>query len=708
MYSRAHGNALDVSPNKVAFRNISVAVIVVFSIIFISSALAVKWRETVQADAGEHLLELDSVLAEHTRRVFIDAEHRLGDIAHQLERDEPTDQDSLRPLAGSNEMHQVLRDATESARGIFTAAIYGSDGEVLNSSLAWPAPQVGPTLPDFFNDRLKVEGSAFYITRPGVGRVSGKPVVGISREVRAINGKVIGNVLFFIPSKYFADLYAVASLSPGTSIRLWRRDGVLLASYPPQSGVGAPPGPSSLMQVPEGRPSFGERVDFFSHRRQISARVGIADLPVVITVAQDCDAVLAFWYVQLRWLVAATVCIVTLIAAIAVFAQRRVRAEYELIAAAHAAAIADMRLRTLAELEQALDVVGLAIYRTALGPQYSGEPLFVSQANRILTDDAVPSPRFHGVIDHVPMECRAEYDRFLAGLLAKGDGEFEFGAKRADGTPGWFCLRSRRLHDTADGRPVFVSGLADVTEQMALRTERDAAEREATARVLMLGELASSIVHELKQPLSVISLSTENAIALTKAPTPDIERLQARHERILAQITRARSIMDNLAAFSSSALPEARPISLSLPVSLALEMVGPSLCDAEINLRNKVPIDLPLVFGEETRIEQVLINLLLNARDQLANVPVPQRWIALGAEVTEIEILLTVGDSGGGIPLEVEGRLFDSFFTTKPSGKGTGLGLSIASNAMRSMNGSIAAHNGPEGAIFTLRFSRIV
>ena len=125
----------------------------------------------------------------------------------------------------------------------------------------------------------------------------------------------------------------------------------------------------------------------------------------------------------------------------------------------------------------------------------------------------------------------------------------------------------------------------------------------------------------------------------------------------------------------------------------------------QIELRPELPAALPLVIGQPTRIEQVLVNLLLNARDALNSMPVGQRRITLSATTGDNTVQLHVADSGTGVPDEILPRIFEPFFTTKNPNSGTGLGLSICHGAMRTMGGDISGRNDPAGgAVFTLTF----
>jgi C4-dicarboxylate-specific signal transduction histidine kinase len=132
---------------------------------------------------------------------------------------------------------------------------------------------------------------------------------------------------------------------------------------------------------------------------------------------------------------------------------------------------------------------------------------------------------------------------------------------------------------------------------------------------------------------------------------------------------------------------------------------------ARFDIELDIEADLPAVIGHPNRLQQVLINLIVNARDAIEEARARQsdmkagRWIGIRARraPTLDGVVIEVSDNGPGIPADVLPRLFEPFFTTKPSGKGTGLGLSISSEIVREMSGTIAATNRPQGgAVFRL------
>lgn len=296
---------------------------------------------------------------------------------------------------------------------------------------------------------------------------------------------------------------------------------------------------------------------------------------------------------------------------------------------------------------------------------------------------------------------RAEVVAMLSRLRTySGDstGQVAFRIRTPDGTIRHLDMRAMSVHGTDGALARLIGVVVDITEAQELRAQAAIAGNVAT-----LGQLAGGIAHELAQPLqAMIAAADTAALKLGQADDP-ATREDAREKlaRISSLAARAGRTIRHLLAFSrgtstsgASAVPDA--------VTGALELVGQSLRQADVHVVVELPDDLPMVVGGLIEIEQVLVNLLLNARDVLEKHP--RRRVDIRAARHGDRIELTIADSGPGIPPHVVSRIFDPFFTTKPAGKGTGLGLAISQKTMQAIGGAIAVQTGDEGTTFTLAF----
>jgi len=234
-------------------------------------------------------------------------------------------------------------------------------------------------------------------------------------------------------------------------------------------------------------------------------------------------------------------------------------------------------------------------------------------------------------------------------------------------------------------------------------TERREAEQALfdADRMATLGEMAATVAHELRQPLQVITLActavldemTENSE--TGTPT-DMEFVETKLERVMAQVDRAAHIIDELRVFARGTGGQpAQPFNPAAAVTSAIDMTAAAGRSAKIKVSQRVDGALPQIMGHAARLEQVLINLINNARD--ARCKAVEVSAGLVIENGRPFVRLTVADDGPGIPVDVLPRLFNSFVTTKSSGKGTGMGLRICRRIVEEMDGRLAAANRPQG-----------
>jgi PAS domain S-box-containing protein len=251
----------------------------------------------------------------------------------------------------------------------------------------------------------------------------------------------------------------------------------------------------------------------------------------------------------------------------------------------------------------------------------------------------------------------------------------------------------------ADGRPARIVGVVhDVTEARELAAQTMVADKLAT-----LGEMAGAIAHELAQPLQAV-MATAATARMRLAQGIDeatVERVSDRLAWIERQTSRAGKTIQHLLAFSRGESSEGL-CRLADALEGAMELAGHGLRRDGVEVSVEVPADLPPVRGGQVEIEQVLVNLLNNARDAMAESPA--RRIRIEAHHDGDSIRLDVADTGTGVPADKLERIFEPFYTTKPVGRGTGIGLSVARRTMQALGGGIAVANTGRGACFSLTF----
>jgi C4-dicarboxylate-specific signal transduction histidine kinase len=231
--------------------------------------------------------------------------------------------------------------------------------------------------------------------------------------------------------------------------------------------------------------------------------------------------------------------------------------------------------------------------------------------------------------------------------------------------------------------------------------------KEASAQIIQasklatLGEMATSVAHELNQPLNVIRMAAGNSRRRISKGTATYEYLNAKLERIEEQTARAAAIIDHMRMFGREAKEEVEPINPRVVVTNALGLMGEQLRLADIEIVTEFSEDCLLILGHSIQMEQVILNLLTNAIDAIAESE-GEKKITLRVFKDDKGVHITAEDTGSGIPEDLLPRIFEPFYTTKEMGKGTGLGLSVSYGIINDMNGTIVVNNIDGGARFTI------
>jgi len=260
----------------------------------------------------------------------------------------------------------------------------------------------------------------------------------------------------------------------------------------------------------------------------------------------------------------------------------------------------------------------------------------------------------------------------------------------------------------ASGQIVGVIGVGqDITELNQLQVERELERKESAAQIIQssklatLGEMSTSVAHELNQPLNVIRMAAGNSRRKIIKGTADPEYLNNKFKLIEEQTARAAAIIDHMRMFGREAKENPEPIDPRDVVTKALDLMGEQLRLAGIEVVTKLPKHCSSILGHTIQMEQVILNLLTNARDAMAENET-ETTITLQVFEDEKGVYIISEDTGKGIPSDVLPRIFEPFFTTKEMGKGTGLGLSVSYGIIREMNGTIVAENIDDGTRFTI------
>ena len=301
----------------------------------------------------------------------------------------------------------------------------------------------------------------------------------------------------------------------------------------------------------------------------------------------------------------------------------------------------------------------------------------------------------------------------LAGLPtdAIADTETESGEIFDSALGKWLEVRTRYL-SWVDGRLAQMVIATDITsrrmaeEQAATQSERAA----NSSRLITMGEMASSVAHELNQPLTAINNYCNGMVSRIKSKQITEEDLLGALDKTARQAQRAGQIIQRIRSFVKRREPNRTPSEVSVMVSEAIELADIELRRRNVRLNHYVAARLPTMLVDPILIEQVLVNLLRNAAESIdtAQRPTAQRLVELRVVPTRIEgqsaIDFSVRDSGKGLAPEVMARLYEAFFSTKADGMG--IGLSLCRSIVESHLGRMTAENIYNGAeVAGCRFS---
>ena len=249
--------------------------------------------------------------------------------------------------------------------------------------------------------------------------------------------------------------------------------------------------------------------------------------------------------------------------------------------------------------------------------------------------------------------------------------------------------------------PLYIMGRANRVQEILERETRRAREQLVRSEKLAsMGRLTAGVSHEILNPLFGITTSLQTLINDPDTPseiTSDLRDMQEQANRIA-------KIPQDLNYFARHRLPERRSVDLNETVKRTLSLIKHELKLQNIAVALDLPEGMPPIFADQDQLQQVILNLLTNARDAMPD----GGRLVLSTDTVQTDgqvfVELQVEDTGPGIAPEHMGKIFEPFFTTKPEGKGTGMGLSICHGIIKSHGGAIWAENVPEGgAVFVIQ-----
>jgi PAS domain S-box-containing protein len=321
-----------------------------------------------------------------------------------------------------------------------------------------------------------------------------------------------------------------------------------------------------------------------------------------------------------------------------------------------------------------------------------------------------------------PAEGMPPFETFVQRIHPEDQSIFAEELERATHERGEFEVDYRAIHPGggirhihAIGHPVlgpsgdlveFVGTAIDITERKQAEEERERL-RQAQAdlarvnRLTTMGELTASLAHEVKQPITATVLDANTCMRWLTRDKPNLKEAREAASRTAKGATRAAEIVGRISLLFNKGTPVRELVDLNGIIGEMIILLRSEAMRYNIAVRTELATNLPPVMGDRVQLQQVLMNLMINAIDAMNNA-VGGRELAIKSQRAEDEqLLVSVSDTGAGLPSQQADQIFDAFFTTKPHG--TGMGLRISRSIVESHGGHLwATDNSPKGASFHL------
>ncbi len=331
----------------------------------------------------------------------------------------------------------------------------------------------------------------------------------------------------------------------------------------------------------------------------------------------------------------------------------------------------------------------------------TGELIWSEETFRIFQYERTTKPTVELILRRVHPEDAALVKQTIERASQDGKNfEHEYRLVMPDGSVKYVHVVAHALSDELDSIE-FVGAVMDVTD----RRRADEALRQALAdlahvnRVATMGELTASLAHEVNQPIAAAVTDANTCMRWLNRDHPNVEEAREAASRVVKDTTRAVEIINRTRLLFKKGTPQWALADMNEIIREMVALMRSEVTRHSISVRTELAEDVPLITGDRVQLQQVLMNLMTNGIDAMKDVD-GTRELALKSQRAEnCQLLISVSDSGIGLPPQEADHIFDAFFTTKPHG--TGMGLRISRSIVESHGGRLwAANNSPRGASF--------
>jgi len=317
-------------------------------------------------------------------------------------------------------------------------------------------------------------------------------------------------------------------------------------------------------------------------------------------------------------------------------------------------------------------------------------------------DPAEGAPTLEEYSERVHPEDRAEWKGITErAIVEKADYDQEFRILLPNGMVKWIQTVGHPVVSDAGDLEGFVGSSTDITELKRAEQEREKlrqleADLAHIDRVSTLGEMAASLAHEIKQPIAAAITSANSCIEWLAHEPPNLDRARAAANKVDKYGNRAAEIIDRIRSLYKKSPPQRKLVDVNQIIHEMLTLLKGEADRCSVAMRTELAAELPKVRAERVQLQQVFMNLMLNAIEAMQD---EGGEVTVKSQLHDSQLLLSVSDTGVGLPTEKTEQIFSAFFTTKS--QGSGMGLAISRSIVESHGGRLwATANDGRGATF--------
>ena len=328
----------------------------------------------------------------------------------------------------------------------------------------------------------------------------------------------------------------------------------------------------------------------------------------------------------------------------------------------------------------------------------SGEFYWSEETFRIFECDRSRQPTVSFVLQRTHPQDRAVVHQTIDRARQEGtDLDFEHRLLLPEGQIKHVHIVGHPAFDEAGDFVEFVGTVMDLTERRQAEEERQAIAH--AHRITTMGQLTASIAHEVNQPIAAVVTNAEAALRWVDKKPPDLQEVREALGRIVRDGRRAGEVFGGIRALIAKAPPRKDRLDINNMILEVIDLTRSEIHRNGVALRTRLAPDLPLVRGDRVQLQQVVLNLILNAVESLSGLSEGSRDLLISSEGGADRVRVAVQDSGPGLSPQSVNRLFEAFYTTKP--KGMGMGLTICRSIIEAHGGRLwVTANEPRGAMF--------